>query len=165
MSGLMSEWWRSRSYSTRRSVGVGSLMARLSDQAAHQQLEDQAALAGIGDQSARRYLVVDGKKGIKEAGQPAGGEGEDHHGVGPGAAQAPATVAVNDRQPVGGEQLRRTFRHRQIYASLQYPQQRQQIAFRLGQLTHIAYGDAKVACMLLHMALLCRQKTTGCFLS
>lgn len=140
-------------------------MARMIDQAAHQQLAHQATQAVIGIPGTRRYLVIDGKKGIIEAGQPAGGEGEDHHGVGPGAAQAPATVAVNDRQPVGDERLRRTFRHRQIYASLQHPQQRQQIAFRLGQLTHIAYGDAKVACMLLHMTLLCRQKTTGCFLS
>ena len=120
-------------------------MAWMIDQAAHQQLAHQAAQAVIGIPGARRYLVIDGKKGIIEAGQPAGGEGEDHHGVGPGAAQAPATVAVNDRQPVGDERLRRTFRHRQIYASLQHPQQRQQIAFRLGQLTHIAYGDAKVA--------------------
>ncbi len=106
-------------------------MAGMIDQAAHQQLAHQAAQAVIGIAGARRYLVVDGKKGVVEAGQPAGGEGEDHHRVAPGAAQAPATVAVNDRQRVDGKLLRRTFRLRQIYAPLQHPQQRQQIALRL----------------------------------
>ena len=41
-------------------------MAGMIDQAAHQQLAHQAAQAVIGIAGARRYLVVDGKKGVAE---------------------------------------------------------------------------------------------------
>ncbi len=96
-------------------------MAGMLDQAAHQQLAHQAAQAVLRIPGARRYLIVDSKKSAVKAGQPAGGKGQDHHRVGTGAAQTPATVAVNDRQLVGGERLRHTFRLRQIYAPLQHP--------------------------------------------